>query len=94
MYITYLSNTSYMLLGYLTGYFICKLFNPKAFLIISFKNKKYLIRLHHYYVLFFSLIAAISNLQNLMFATLGLGLHDLITEIKKILNNIFVSKKS
>lgn len=93
MYVNYVFNTYYILFGYFIGYLICKLFEPKAFLIIFFKNKKYSVRLHHFYFLLISFLAAIINLQNVMFTTLGLGLHDIVTEFKKSLNNIFISKK-
>lgn len=90
----YINSLIFILVGYLIGYLICKILKLETFLVILLNNKRYSIKLHHLYFLFISLIAAVVNMNYLAFTSLGIGLHDLIIEVRKKLNNSTESKNS
>ncbi|MGC9079425.1 MAG: hypothetical protein ACP5G1_01665 [Nanopusillaceae archaeon] len=73
-------------IGFLSAEYITKKFKPELFIEIVTKSKIYKTKIHHLYFSFAALLTYIFNLYMIALLFLGIGIHDLILEIKKILN--------
>lgn len=77
-------------IGYLIGELV-SIINLQIRLHISINRKEILVRLHHAYFTIIAFITMLLNIITLTFLFIGIGIHDIILELRKKLK--FLNKK-